>query len=111
VVELRTSRDVVDYVNSTGSHFFDPDTMRYWGTRVLEGLWSGPGGTWFCTSDKGYSGDGRRRVYSCRSVRTPAEVASGLALMGPGRESFPTAAAAKARAAWLARGGNLLEQL
>ena len=33
-----------------GSHWWDPDTMRFFGTKVVSGVWEGPGGIYFITS-------------------------------------------------------------
>lgn len=51
-----TVNTIKDAVRATGSHWFDPDTMRFFGTRVLPTVWQGPGGVFFVTSDKRFDG-------------------------------------------------------
>lgn len=41
---------------AAGSHWFDPDTMRCFGTKVLPEVYQGPGGVFFVTSDKAFDG-------------------------------------------------------
>lgn len=36
----------------TKGHWWDKDTMRFFGTRVHEAVYEGPGGTFFVTSEK-----------------------------------------------------------
>lgn len=54
-----------------GSHWFDPDTMRCFGTRVLPTVYQGPGGVYFVTEDDQY----RRELPKRFTVRSfdPAE--------------------------------------
>lgn len=58
-----TVNAIKDAVRATGSHWFDPDTMRFFGTRVKPRVYQGPGGVFFCTSDKTYNGG---RAYTVR---------------------------------------------
>jgi hypothetical protein len=41
-------------MRAAGSHWWDPDTMRFFGTRVVGAVQQGPGGVYFVTSDKRY---------------------------------------------------------
>lgn len=43
-------------IEATGSHFFSPETMRYWGSRILSHLYAG---RIFVTSERGWD-DTRR---------------------------------------------------
>lgn len=58
-----TINDIQDRVRATGSHWFDPDTMRMFGTRVVGGVFDGKGGVYFATSDKQFDGS---RAFSVR---------------------------------------------
>lgn len=50
-------------MRARGSHWWDPDTMRCFGTRPLPTVYQGPGGVYFVTGDKDYDG---RRGYTVR---------------------------------------------
>lgn len=58
-----TVNTIKDAMRAAGSHWFDPDTMRYFRCRVLEEVYQGPGGIYFVTSEKGPHGP---RAYSVR---------------------------------------------
>ena len=47
-----TVNDIKDAMRAVGSHWFDPDTMRFFGTQVLPTVYQGPGGTYFITSEQ-----------------------------------------------------------
>ena len=81
---------LIEAVNATGSHYFDTDTMRWFGSRLMGDTFQGSGGWWFVTSerDRGVrlsngefwaAWDGRRRYSvrrwdgSSRSVDTVGE--------------------------------------
>jgi hypothetical protein len=81
---LHTMTEVVQCVQFTGSHFFDKDTMRYFGSRLLPDVYETKFGTLFITSERDspwYSSRGtelgawqstRRytvRFVACRTVR------------------------------------------
>lgn len=75
-----TVNTIRDAVRATGSHWFDPDTMRAFGTRVLPSVYQGVGGIYFVTSDHDFD---RTRKYSVRrfdptrsKIDTVGEVAS-----------------------------------
>lgn len=53
-------------VRAAGSHWFDPDTMRFFGTSVLPTVWKGPGGIYFVTRDRGGPGEGAGSGYTVR---------------------------------------------
>lgn len=54
--KLWTVNAIKDANRAAGGHWFDPDTMRFFGTRVLAEVYQGPGGIYFVTSDKQYNG-------------------------------------------------------
>lgn len=63
-----------------GYRWFDPDQMRFFGTQVLPRVYQGPGGVYFITLDKDYSG---KKLNSLRrfdpetgSVNTVGDAAS-----------------------------------
>ena len=58
--QYRTVQQFIRENKANGYHFFSPDTMRMWGTRVHDALYSG---CVFVTSDRDFRGD---RVYSVR---------------------------------------------
>lgn len=66
-----TVNSIKDAVRATGSHWFDPDTMRQFGTRVLPTVYQGRGGVYFVTEDDQY----RRELPKRFTVRSfdPAE--------------------------------------
>lgn len=51
--KIWTINDIKTAVRVRGSHWFDPDTMRFFKTRVLEGVYQGEGGIYFVTSERG----------------------------------------------------------
>lgn len=55
-------------VRATGSHWFDPDTMRFFGTKVRPTVYAGPGGVFFVTGEwDGFDGkDKGVRTYTIR---------------------------------------------
>lgn len=59
-----------------GSHYFEPDTMRFFRSRVDWHVWPGADGWYFVTSEqhKGFDGTMRPRLYSVRRFHyeTPA---------------------------------------
>lgn len=58
-----TVNAIKEAVRATGSHWFDPDTMSFFGTKVLPAVYQGPGGIYFVTSDHDYQ---RRRGFTVR---------------------------------------------
>jgi hypothetical protein len=64
-----TINQIQEAVRATGSHWFDPDTMRFFGTRVLGStVYKGEGGIFFVTSEwDGFSGkENGKRAYTVR---------------------------------------------
>lgn len=51
-----TIHQIREHNQSVGSHWFDPDTMRFWNTRLNDDVFAGPAGVFFTTSDRGYGG-------------------------------------------------------
>jgi hypothetical protein len=49
-------------MQASGSHWFDPDTMRFFKSRVLEPCYQGPGGVYFVTTEKPPYGPRRASV-------------------------------------------------
>lgn len=49
-----TVNAIKDALRAAGSHWFDPDTMRCFGTQVLPSVYQGPGGVYFVTRDNQY---------------------------------------------------------
>lgn len=47
-----------------GGHWFDPDSMRFFGSRILPEIYSGPGGVYFVSSEQPPHGPS---VYKVRS--------------------------------------------
>jgi hypothetical protein len=56
----------IRHANKTaGHHFFDPGTMRFFGSRILQYVYQGVGGIYFVTSERASaSSDGR--IYNVR---------------------------------------------
>lgn len=59
-----TINAIKDAVRAKGSHWFDPDTMRFFKTRISDKVYQGQGGVYFVTSEEDPSG---KRAYSVRS--------------------------------------------
>jgi hypothetical protein len=59
-----TINAIKDAVRATGSHWFDPSTMRFFGTKVLPTVYQGPGGVYFVTSEQPPHGP---RAFTVRS--------------------------------------------
>lgn len=47
--EIQTTEELRNYADRAGSFFFRPDTMRYWRSRVMDGIY---GGAYFVTSEQ-----------------------------------------------------------
>lgn len=47
-----TVNSIKDSMRSAGSHWFDPDTMRFFGTKVESTVYQGDGGVFFVTSEQ-----------------------------------------------------------
>lgn len=90
--------DLKVYAQEHGSHFFDPDTMRFFGSRVAPGVAHGKSGVYFITSEQdkdgfgtlGYVWNGERR-YTVRLMNSYADIAS-VGEMG----AYPSLRAARA---------------
>jgi hypothetical protein len=77
-----------------GQHFFEPDTMRFFSSRVLDGVY---GGRYFVTSERrGF--DDYRRAYTVRVARDNGQVETVGDFL-----DFASSAAAHRRAAKLAQ--------
>lgn len=53
---LYTINDIQREMREDGSHWWDPDTMRMFGTKVVSPVYQGDGGIYFVTRDKAYDG-------------------------------------------------------
>ena len=67
----RTIDELRDYANDCGSHFFDADTMRFFGSRILDGVTVHDGRAYFVTSERDNYG-GQPRLYSARYMTAGA---------------------------------------
>jgi hypothetical protein len=47
-----THDDMQSAMRARGSHWWDPDTMRFFGTRMVGPVFNGPAGVFFATSEK-----------------------------------------------------------
>lgn len=80
-------------------HFFSADTMRFFASRVLDGVYQGPGGVYFVTSEKRSFSD-YTRVYHVRSY----DPTTGAVETAKGSVDYATAAQAKQSAKRFAAG-------
>jgi predicted RNA-binding Zn-ribbon protein involved in translation (DUF1610 family) len=58
-----TINKIQDLMRDAGSHWFDPDTLRFFSCRIGQQVYEGPEGIYFVTSEKSWSG---QRAYSVR---------------------------------------------
>lgn len=58
-MKTMTINDIKKAVRDTGSHWFDPDTMRCFGTHVYPTVYQGEGGIYFVTGEDNYDRSGR----------------------------------------------------
>lgn len=107
-----TMKAICEYNAACGYRWFDPETMRWWGTRLLPtSVCEGPGGVYFVTSDAQYIAGhdrGKARIYTVRRFYKTGEVdtvyrTNDNAVQGDPLR-FRTAARAKSAARRLARG-------
>jgi hypothetical protein len=75
--QLWTVNTIKEANRAAGGHWFDPDTMRSFGTKVLPTVYQGPGGVYFVTRDRkgfreedGYGYTVRRFDYATGSVES-----------------------------------------
>ena len=61
--EFLTINDIQEQMRAAGSHWWDPQTMRFFGTRVCGDVYQGDGGVYFVTSERPPSG---KREYTVR---------------------------------------------
>ena len=66
---IREIRETYD--PGPGRHWFDPDTMRFFKTRMGRWGYRGPGGTYFVTSEQG---PGMPRLYTVRRLAGPGRI-------------------------------------
>jgi hypothetical protein len=53
---LWTMNKIKEHMRAAGSHWFDPDTMRYFKCRLSGEVYQGPGGIYFVSSEQGPHG-------------------------------------------------------
>ena len=61
-----TMRELQVLARYAGSHFFDTDTMRFFRSKVYAGVYTGPDGWYFVTSER--FSDGTPRRYPVRKL-------------------------------------------
>jgi len=83
----------------TGGYFFSKDTMRFFASRVLEGIYRVGDHLLFCTSEKSGFNDPTRE-YSVRTMSPEGRIL-------PGKETYDTAYQAKKAARAYAEAGTL----
>lgn len=88
--------EIKDAVRARGSHWFDPDTMRTFGTRVHETVYEGENGIFFVTSDKSFDGS---RGYTVRQFEPKG---ASIETVGDGLCGYSTRGSAHAAAKKLA---------
>ena len=71
----RNVDELQEYAAACGSHFFDADTMRFFKSRVLDGVTIHDGRVYFVTSERnsGFGGDYSRR-YTARVMCAGAHI-------------------------------------
>lgn len=94
-----TIEDIECANKNFGFHFFDKETLRFFGSRILYPTYNGPGGVFFVTSEKRpYSDDPRR--YTVRQFNPKTR---GMETAGE-FQGFANAKTAKRWAEKLAKG-------
>lgn len=76
---MLTINDIQGEVRATGSHWFDPDTMRTFGTRFVGPVFDGKNGIFFATSDKQFDGS---RAYTVRQYNREEKHISTVGSIG-----------------------------
>lgn len=69
-----TVNTIKEASRAAGSHWFDPDTMRCFGTKVLPTVYQGPGGIYFVTQDDQYRRELPKRYTVRRFNPTTADI-------------------------------------
>lgn len=88
---------------NAGSHWFDPDTLRFFSSRISDSVYEGPGGIFFVTSEqrKGWGSiPDAPRLYSVRRFEPKT---GGISTHGEFQE-YRTSRAAHAAARRAAKG-------
>ena len=70
---FKNTREIIRAAKDSGSHFFDPGTMRFFGSRVERGVY-GEDGRVFITSEQDSEGvvyDGQRRYFPREAYSGP----------------------------------------
>ena len=67
-MERYTIRDIKRMNKNSGLHWFSPDTMRFFRSRVGDKVYQGNGGVYFISSEQFVGSDGRsgERMYTVR---------------------------------------------
>ena len=91
-----------------GHHFFKPEIMRFFGSRILAEVYEGAGGVYFVSSERPPFGPREYRVRRANPDGTITTMENGLASVEdetfPERHAFASATWAKSRARQLAKG-------
>ena len=67
MTKTMTINDIKNAVRAAGSHWFDPDTMRFFGTKIESPVYQGDGGVYFVTSEDTF--DRESREYKVRQFK------------------------------------------
>jgi hypothetical protein len=85
-VKLWTINEIQAANRNAGYHWFDPSTMRFFGTRIFPEVYQGPGGIYFVTSDKAGPHENSGRDYNVREFK-PETSQTGTAEGGRGHKT------------------------
>lgn len=61
-----TIADIREANREAGLHFFEPQTMKFFHSKVVSGVYSGPGGVFFVTSEARAISESIGTVYTVR---------------------------------------------
>ena len=79
---MLTINDIQSRMRAAGSHWFDADTMKFWGTRIESGVWTSADGSvaYFVTSDEQFDHTRgftiRRYDVAANEIHTEGELAT-----------------------------------
>lgn len=91
-----TINDIQDQMRRDGSHWWDPDTMRTFGTRVVSPVYQGAGGVYFVTRDKQWDGS---RAFTVRQYDPDTFGISNVGQLGEHSDQKDAKTAARRAAA------------
>lgn len=96
---INTIGQVKELNRRMGLHFFDHETMTFWGARTSSLVLPTPGGAVFVTSERNF--DGTERLYSVRAINGETGMVDTLE-----RQAYKTLGGAKRAARKLAKSLN-----